>query len=128
VAGIPVLESAIWAGVPGEPAGWTPWARAAWEPAKVSSRTLAATAAHTATAVVATAAPGLARMLPQLSCLIAREKRAAHLASARRITRRRYATASSAAEEQRLKTFSRSSGGSAASGSKPERTVGRSAP
>jgi hypothetical protein len=65
------------------------WASAAWEPAKVSSRTLTAAATHTATAVVAIAAPGLARMLSQLTRLIAREIIGNHIDSARRTTRRR---------------------------------------
>ena len=72
------------------------WACAAWEPAKVSSVTLTAATTHTATAAAAIAAPGWARMLAQLTCLIARENLANHVDSARRATRRRYATASSA--------------------------------
>ena len=42
---------------------------------------------HTATAVVAIAAPGLARMLSQLTHLIACENIANHVDSARRTTR-----------------------------------------
>ena len=106
-------------------------ARATWVPAKVSSRTLTATTAHTATAAVAIAAPGLARMLSQLVSLTARENSvniANHFDSARLTTRWRYATASSAVEEQRLKTCHRSSGGSGASGSRPVRAAGRRAP
>jgi hypothetical protein len=56
---------------------------------KVSSRTLTAAATHTATAVVATAGPGLARMLSQLIRLIASEKGTNHVDFARRTTRRR---------------------------------------
>jgi hypothetical protein len=70
------------------PAGGT-WAWATWEPAKVSSVTLTAAATHTATAVVAIAAPGLARMLPQLTRRMACENSAAHVDSARRTTRLR---------------------------------------
>ena len=55
----------------------------------MSSVTLTAATTHTATAVVAIAAPGLARMLPQLTRLIACENIAAHVDSARRTTRRR---------------------------------------
>ena len=55
----------------------------------MSSSTLTAATTHTATAVVAIAAPGLARMLPQLTRLIACENGAAHFDSARRTTRRR---------------------------------------
>ena len=65
------------------------WACAAWEPAKMSSVTLTAATTHTATAVVAIAAPGLARMLSQLTRLIACENSASHVDSARRTTRRR---------------------------------------
>ena len=54
----------------------------------VSSAMLTA-ATHTATAVVAIAAPGLARMLSQLTRLIACENIANHVDSARRTTRRR---------------------------------------
>ena len=72
-----------------EPVGWAAWAYAACEPAKVSSVTLTAATTHTATAVVAIAAPGLARMLSQLTHLIACANIAAHVDSARRTTRRR---------------------------------------
>jgi hypothetical protein len=51
--------------------------------------TLTAAATHTATAVVAIAAPGLARMLSQLTRLIACENIVDHVDSARRTTRRR---------------------------------------
>ena len=85
----------------GEPVGRAAWACAAWEPAKVSSVTLTAATTHTATAdggdrrsgigpdaVPAHPPDRLARML------------ANHVDSARRTTRRRYATASSAVEVQ----------------------------
>ena len=104
------------------------WASAAREPAKVSIVTLTAATTHTATAAAATAAPGWARMLLQLACLIARENRANHIHSAWRATRRRYATASSAVEVQRLRTCSRSSWGSGASGNRRENAAGRIAP
>ena len=55
----------------------------------MSSVTLTAATTHTATAVVAIAAPGLARMLFQLTRLIACENIANHVDSARRTTRRR---------------------------------------
>ena len=55
----------------------------------MSSVTLTAATTHTATAVVAIATPGWARMLSQLTRLIARENRANHIDSARRATRRR---------------------------------------
>ena len=84
-AGVAAL--CAWACAAGEPVGWA--ARAAWEPAKVSSRTPTAATTHAATAVVAIAAPGLARMLFQLTRLIACENLAAHVDSARRTTRRR---------------------------------------
>jgi len=106
-------------------------ARAALRPPKVSSVTLTAATTHTATAMVATAAPGLARMLSQRARLIACANIADianHLDPARRTTRRRYATASSAVAEQRLNTCSRSSAGSGASGSRRERAAGRRAP
>jgi len=83
---------------------------------------------HSATATAATTIPGLARMLLQLTCLIARESRASHIDSARRTTRRRYATASSAVEVQTLRTCSRSSGGSGANGNRRENAAGRIAP
>jgi len=94
----------------------------------VSSVTLTAATTQTATAVVAIATPGLARMLFQLTRLIACQKIVNHVGSACRTTRRRYATASSSVETQQLMTCSRSSGGSGASGSRPERAVGRSPP
>ena len=122
---IPALVWAAWACVARAPVGW---ACAAWAPAKVSSVTITAAATHTATAVVAIATPGLARMPFQLTRLIACENIGVQVDSARRITRRRYAAASSEVEEQRLTTLSRSSAGSGASGSRPERTVGRSEP
>ena len=56
--------------------------------------TTTAASTHTATAVAAIAIPGLARMPLQLTCLIASESRADQIRSARRTTRRRYATAS----------------------------------
>jgi len=83
-AGVAAL---VWARAAGEPVGWA--ACAGWEPAKVSSRTPTAATTHAATAVVAIAAPGLARMLFQLTRLIACENLAAHADSARRTTRRR---------------------------------------
>ncbi len=64
-------------------------ASAVREPAKVSRPTLTAATIHIATAAAAIAAPGLARMLPQLARLIARENRANHIDSACRATRRR---------------------------------------
>ena len=72
-----------------EPVGWITWACAARGPAKVSSVTLTAATTHTATAVAAITAPGLARMLSQLTRLIAGENIASHVDSARRTTRRR---------------------------------------
>ena len=86
-AGAAALAWPCVAGEPGEPVGWA--ARAAWEPAKVSSRTPTAATTHAATAVVAIAAPGLARTLFQLTCLTACASLAAHVDSARRTTRRR---------------------------------------
>ena len=86
---VPALVRAAWPGVVRELAGGAGWACAAWGPAKRSSVTLTAAATHIATAVVATAAPGLARMLSQLARLIACENSAAHLDSARRTTLRR---------------------------------------
>ena len=87
---VPALGwAACWACVAWEPVGWAGWACAAWEPVKVSSMTLTAVTAHTATAMVAIAAPGWVRMLAQLTRLIACENSAAHLDSARRTTRRR---------------------------------------
>jgi hypothetical protein len=77
---------------------------------------------------VAITAPRWARMPSQLSHLIADENLVNHIESARRVTRRRYATASSSVEVQLLNTCSRSSGGSGASGSKRENAAGRSAP
>jgi len=108
--------------------GWAAWADAAWEPKNVSSVTPTAARTHTAMAAAAIAVPGWARMLAHLSCVIARENLANHTESARRATRRRYATASSAEEVAQLKTCSRSSGGSGAGGSRREKAVGRSAP
>lgn len=102
------------------------WACAALEPT-VSRVTLTAATAHTATATAAIAAPGLLRMLSHFQ-LIASENLANHAESAREATRRRYATASSAWEQQWFKTCSRSSGGSGASGSRRENAAGRSAP
>ncbi len=68
--------------------GLVTWASAAWEPAKVSSVTLTAATTHSATAAVAIAAPGLARMLLQLARLIACENIANHVDSARLTTSR----------------------------------------
>lgn len=90
--------------------------------------TITAVATHTAMAAAAIAAPGLARMLPQLTRLITCDDSATQVDSARETTRRRLATASSASEKQRSRTSFLSSGGSAGSGIKPERMVGRSAP
>jgi hypothetical protein len=103
-------------------------AYAAWEPAKVSSVTLTAATTHTVTAAAAIAAPGWARMLAHLTCLIARANLANHIDSARRATLRRYATAPLAGEVQRLRTCSRSSGGSGANGSRRKKAAGRSVP
>ncbi len=67
-------------------------ARATWELAKMSDVTLTAATTHTATAMVAIAVPGLARMLSQLARLIACETSANianHVDSAWRTTRRR---------------------------------------
>ena len=72
--------------------------------------------------------PGLARMLLQLARLIARENRANQILFARRTTRRRYATASSAVDVQSLRTCSRSSWGSGAGGNRRENAAGRMAP
>lgn len=94
----------------------------------MSIMTLTAATTHSATATAAIATPGLARMLFQLTCLIACENRATHIDSACRTTRRRYATASSAVEVQRLRACSRSFGGSGASGSRRENAAGRIAP
>jgi hypothetical protein len=104
------------------------WATAAREPATVSTVTHTAATTHTATAATAIATPGLDRVLLQLACLTTREIRATHIRSARRTTRRRYATASSAVEVQRLRACSRSSGGSGASGNRRENAAGRIAP
>ena len=88
VAGLFAGAAALaWPCVAGEPVGWAAWA--VWEPAKVSSRTATAATTHAATAVVAIAAPGLARTLFQLTCLTACASLAAHVDSARRTTRRR---------------------------------------
>ena len=86
---IPALVWAAWTCVAGEPAGWPVWACAARGPAKVSSVTVTAAATHSATAAVATAAPGWARMLSQLTRRTARENSAGQVDSARRTTRRR---------------------------------------
>jgi len=94
----------------------------------MSSVTLTAVTAHTTTAAAAIATPGLARMLLQLTCLIARGNLENQIHSACRTTRRRYATASSAVEVHRLKTCSRSPWGSGASGSRRENAAGRIAP
>ncbi len=94
----------------------------------MSNVTLTAATTHATTAVVAIAGPGLARMLSQLTHLIACENIVNHVDSARRTTRWRYATASSSVEKQQLMTCCRSSGGSGASGSRAERAVGRSPP
>ena len=85
----PALTWVAWVCAAREPVGWVAWAYAVCEPAKVSSVTLTAATTHTATAIVAIAAPGLARMLSQLTHLIARENSAAQVDSARRTTRRR---------------------------------------
>lgn len=89
LAEVPALVWAAWVCAARELVVWATRACAACEPPKVTSSTLTAATTHTATAIVAIAAPGLARMLPQLTRLIARENRAAHLDSARRTTRRR---------------------------------------
>ena len=91
----------------------------------MSSEILTAAATHTVTATVAIAAPGLARILPQLRCLSASENQ---VGSARRASRRRYAAGSALVEVQRFSTCARSSGGSGASGSKWENAAGRSGP
>jgi hypothetical protein len=59
------------------------------EPAKISSVTVTAAATHTATAAVATAGPGLARILAQVIRRIACAISTAQVDSARRITRLR---------------------------------------
>ena len=63
LAEVPALVWAVGVCATREPVVWVAWAYAACEPAKVSSVTLTAATTHTATAVVAIAAPGLARML-----------------------------------------------------------------
>ena len=129
VAGLPgriaTLVWVVWACVARGPGVW---ASAAREPVKVSSVTLTAATTHTATAAAAIATPGLARMLLQLAFLIPREIRANHTRFARRDTRWRYATASSAVEVQSLRTCSRSSWGSGASGNRRKNAAGRMAP
>jgi len=104
------------------------WACAAREPMRMIIVTLTAATTHAVTATVAIAAWGLALTLLQLTCLIVRESRPNHIHFACRATRRRYATASSAVEVQRLRTCSRSSWGNGASGSRRENTAGRIAP
>ena len=94
----------------------------------VSSMTLTAAATHSAMATAAVTVPALAPMLSQLTPLIAGEILANHVGSARRATRLRSSTALSAVEEQRLRTCSRSSRGSGASGTRPKSAAGRSAP
>ena len=86
---VPALGWVTWACVVYEPVGWASLACAAWEPAKVNRMAVTAAATHTATAAVAIAGPGLARILLQLTRLIACENAAAHVDSARRTTRRR---------------------------------------
>jgi hypothetical protein len=86
---VPALGWVTWACVVYEPLGWASLACAAWEPAKVSRMAVTAAATHIVTAVAAIAGPGLARIVPQLTRLIACEKAAAHVDSARRTTRRR---------------------------------------
>jgi hypothetical protein len=125
---VATLVWVAWACATREPVVWVVWAAAAREPAKASIVTLTAATTHTATATTATATPGLARMLLQLACLIIRENRVNHIHFAWRATRRRYATASSAVEVQRLRTCSRSSWGSGASGNWRKSVAGRIAP
>src|SRR5580692_117859 len=122
------MAGTAWALVVAEPAGWVVWACATGDPAKVSNVTMMAPASHSATAAAAIAGPGLARMLSQLIHWTARADSPAQVESACRTTRRRYATASSVVEEHRRRTLARSSGGSGGSGTRPDRTVGRSAP
>jgi hypothetical protein len=86
---LPALVRTAGACVAGEPVGEITRACAAWAPAKVSSVMLTAAAAHTATAAMATAAPGLAWTFFQLIRLAACENLAAQVDSARRRTRRR---------------------------------------
>ena len=90
--------------------------------------TLTAAKTHTVTATAAVTVPALTPMLSQLTLLIACENLASHVDSARWATRRRSSTALAAVEEQRLRTCSRSSPGSGASGSRPKSAAGRSAP
>lgn len=124
---VATLVRITWARAAREPV--VVWASAALEPARVMVVTLTAAATtHNTTATAAIATPGWARMLLQPACLIARENRASQIRSACRTTRRRYATASSAVEVHRLRTCSRSSGGSGASGSRRENAAGRIAP
>jgi hypothetical protein len=104
------------------------WAYAACEPAKASSATPTAAMTHSPTAPTTIALPGWARIPDQLRCLIVGETLVDQIDPARRATRQRYATASSVVEVQQLKTWSRSSGGSGASGSSRENADGRSAP
>ena len=94
----------------------------------VSSMTVTAATAHTTTATAAVTVPALAPMLFQLIVLKARENLANQVDSARRVTRWRSSTASSEAEEQLLRTCSRSPPGSGACGSRPNSAAGRSAP
>jgi hypothetical protein len=110
-----------------ETLGRTVRACAAWEPVMVSSVMLTAATTHTATATVAIEAPGLA-LRPSHLQLSPSENLANHVDAARRATRLRYATASTAVEEQRLMTCSRSSGGSGAGGSREENAARRRAP
>jgi hypothetical protein len=85
----PALVRAAWACAAEEPVGWTVAVCAGCGRAKMNSVTPTAATAHTATAVVASATPGLARMLFQLSRLTACANPATHVDSARRTTRRR---------------------------------------
>jgi hypothetical protein len=98
----------------------------AWEPVKASRVILMAntTTAHAATITVAV----VDRRPFHLASLITYEIRAGHAFSARRATRRRYATASAASEEQRDSTCSRSPEGRGASGVSADNAAGRRPP
>ena len=98
-----------------------------WEPAKASVVRLAAntTMIHSVRTTVAVAGRRIPRRLAHLTNMITRPS---HTDSARRVTRRRYVTARAAVEEQSSSICPRSSGGSGASGIRPDSAAGRNAP
>ena len=129
LAGVPPL---MFAGVLAA-AGAPPLVRAAracagCELVNVISVAITAATTHITTAAAAVVAPGLPRIVSRPTSLAARGNHAGCSNFARRVARRRYVSTSRGRPAQSQSTCSRNPRGSVASGNRPDRASGRSAP